>query len=221
MWSDGCGRAFLRPEGRAPFALTAWLRPRSNSAAARGAHAARVPVWAARPNQRSPVCVSFCGKKLAERGFRRAAESGTPAACATRVAKRRPIVEAGSGIARNPRATLCRRLLPRVTSGPPSVLEFRDQFLFRLRVQGRQMPARSRHDGFHRSPKRDSSENDIREPLVSRHLPHRQALVGRVSNGNGFHAVQIVFAANDGQSWSQRPQLRPPVSAAVPEEPRR
>ncbi len=56
----------------------------------RGAHAARVPVWAARPNRRSPVCLLPGGKKLVERGFRRAAENSTPAACAPRRAGLRP-----------------------------------------------------------------------------------------------------------------------------------
>ncbi len=49
---------------------------------ARGAHAARVPVWAARPNRRSPFCLLFSAEKLGEQSFRRAAENSTPAACA-------------------------------------------------------------------------------------------------------------------------------------------
>ena len=45
---------------------------------------ARVLVWAARPNRRSPVCLGGGGERLVGRGFRRAAENGTPAACAPR-----------------------------------------------------------------------------------------------------------------------------------------
>jgi hypothetical protein len=44
-------------------------------------HAARVPVWAARPNLRLS---DFGSKKFVGRDFRRAAENRTPAACAPR-----------------------------------------------------------------------------------------------------------------------------------------
>ena len=62
----------------------------------RGAHAARVRVWAARPNRRSPVCLLVRAEKLVERGFRRAAENSTPAACAPRRAGLRPAAKFAS-----------------------------------------------------------------------------------------------------------------------------
>ena len=55
-----------------------------NARRRRGAHAARVLVWAALPNLRAPVRLFCGGEKLVERGFRRAAENDTPAACAPR-----------------------------------------------------------------------------------------------------------------------------------------
>ena len=50
------------------------------------AHAARVPVWAARPNLRSHSLSNFGARKFVGRDFRRAAENRTPAACAPQAA---------------------------------------------------------------------------------------------------------------------------------------
>ena len=72
-----------------------------------GAHAARVLVWATCPNLRAAICLGGGGEKLVGRGFRRAAENGTPAACAPRAGGLRPTPTSECGL--NPRGGRSRR----------------------------------------------------------------------------------------------------------------